>query len=262
MARIYYVGDWAIQYGPFYAESPFHHAVKGTEIVNYGKWLKEAIESSGEHSVTSVPSWDFYMLGPGEYESILDQYDALIFSDVEAQNFQLAPSFFKREEFGQRVITFPDRIRLTKEAVSRGLGVLFLGGWQSFTGHRGMGGWGRCGLKELLPVQCLDYEDLIESTEGYTADVLLPMHPTISGLDFASLPPILGYNEVKPREDALVVAQWAGTGHPLLAVGQYGEGRTAAFTSDPAPHWGLNFVFWKNYNSFWKNLIDWLVKRK
>jgi len=125
-----------------------------------------------------------------------------------------------------------------------------------------MGGWGRCGLKELLPVQCLDYEDLIESTEGYTADVLLPMHPTISGLDFASLPPILGYNEVKPREDALVVAQWAGTGHPLLAVGQYGEGRTAAFTSDPAPHWGLNFVFWKNYNSFWKNLIDWLVKRK
>lgn len=37
MAKIYYVGDWAIQLGPVYAESAFHHAVKGTEIFNYGK---------------------------------------------------------------------------------------------------------------------------------------------------------------------------------------------------------------------------------
>lgn len=32
---------------------------------------------------------DFYKLGPGEYEQILDEYDVLIFSDVEAKLFQL-----------------------------------------------------------------------------------------------------------------------------------------------------------------------------
>jgi len=243
MAKIYYAGDWAIQYGPFYAESAFHHAVKGTEIVNYGKWLKDAIESTGAHQVTSVPS-------------------SVIFSDLEAQNFQLAPSFFKKEKFGQSVMTYPDRIRLTKEAVQGGLGIMFLGGWQSFTGHRGMGGWGRCGLKELLPVGCLDFEDLVENTEGYTADVLNPKHPTINDLDFSSLPPILGYNEVKAREGFEVVAKWAGTDHPLLAVGEIGKGRTLAYTSDPAPHWGLNFVFWEKYNQFWINVIDWLVKAR
>ena len=89
MARIYYAGDWAVQLGPVYAESAFHHSVKGTEIFNYGKWLKEALESTGEHQVTSVPSWDFYMLKPGEYENILATYDAVIFSDLEARNFQL-----------------------------------------------------------------------------------------------------------------------------------------------------------------------------
>lgn len=260
MAKIYYVGDWAIQYGPYYAESAFHHAVKGTEIVNYGKWLKDAIESNGAHEVTSVPSWDFYMLGPGEYEKILSSYDVLIFSDVEAQNFQLAPSFFKREQFGHGIMTFPDRIRLTKEAVGLGKGIMFLGGWQSFTGHRGMGAWGRCGLKEVLPVHCLEGEDLVESTEGFTAKIAVEKHPMICDIDFAGLPPILGYNETKPRADCQTVAFWSNSNHPLLAVGTFGQGRTLAYTSDPAPHWGLNFVFWQHYNQFWLNAVEWLLK--
>lgn len=259
MAKIYYIGDWAIQLGPVYAESAFHHSVKGTEIFNYGTWLKEAIESTGEHQVTSVPSWDFYMLRPGEYEAILATHDAVIVSDVEARNFQLAPAFFKREQFGQKVLTFPDRIRLTVDAVRNGLGIMFLGGWQSFTGDHGMGGWGRCRLRELLPVTCLDYEDLVESTEGYTADVLRPDHAILQGIDFSSLPPILGYNQVRVKPGAEVIAQWQGTTDPLLAVAHVGQGRSVAYTSDPAPHWGCNFVFWEHYNRFWLNITEWLT---
>ena len=166
MAKIYYVGDWAIQLGPVYAESPFHHSVKGTEIFNYGKWLKEAIESTGEHQVTSVPSWDFYMLKPGEYETILATYDAVIFSDIEARNFQLAPAFFKREGFGQKILTFPDRIRLTIEAVQGGVGVMFLGGWQSFSGDHGMGGWGRCRLRDRRRREHADGADRVRGQPG------------------------------------------------------------------------------------------------
>ncbi|MCD6598538.1 MAG: hypothetical protein J7L04_12665, partial [Bacteroidales bacterium] len=106
MAKIYYVGDWAVLTGPVFAETPFNYSHKGLEIFNYGKWLKDALESSGEHQVNSVPTWDFYKLAPGEYEEILDTYDVIIFSDVEAKIFQLSPSFFDRKKFGEEVLTF------------------------------------------------------------------------------------------------------------------------------------------------------------
>ena len=59
MARIYYVGYWAVLTGPWFAESPFQNAMKGIDVFNYGNWLNEALESNGEHEVTSVPSVDF-----------------------------------------------------------------------------------------------------------------------------------------------------------------------------------------------------------
>ena len=71
MARIYYVGDWAIAAGPVFAETPFNYAYKGLELYHYGRYLKEALESSGKHHVEDVAAWDFYRLGPGEYEKIL-----------------------------------------------------------------------------------------------------------------------------------------------------------------------------------------------
>ena len=85
MAKIYYVGDWAVLMGPVFAETPFYHSPKGLDIFNYGKWLKDALESTGKHTVESVPAWDFYnKLGPGDYEGILASHDVLIFSDVDA----------------------------------------------------------------------------------------------------------------------------------------------------------------------------------
>ena len=120
MAKIYYVGDWAVLTGPVFAESPFQYAPKGLEIFNYGVWLKNALESDGKHEVNSVASWDFYNMGPGDYEKILDEYDVLIFSDFEGKLFQLSPEFFDRKKFGKSILTFPDRIRLTKEAVEGG----------------------------------------------------------------------------------------------------------------------------------------------
>jgi hypothetical protein len=41
MARIHYVGDRAVMLGRCFAETPFTHAVKGTDIFNFGTWLKE-----------------------------------------------------------------------------------------------------------------------------------------------------------------------------------------------------------------------------
>ena len=107
MAKIYYVGDWAVMTGPVFAETPFNYAHKGLDIFNYGHWLKKALESTGEHQCDSVPTWDFYRNPPGRWEEILEEYDVVIFSDVESKNFQLEPSFFDRSKFGKVPLTFP-----------------------------------------------------------------------------------------------------------------------------------------------------------
>jgi uncharacterized membrane protein len=260
MAKIYYVGDWAIMLGPVFTETPFNYAHKGTEIFNYGKWLKSALESTSDHEVASIPTWDFYRLPPGEFEQVLDEYDVLIFSDVEAKNFQLAPQFFDRSKFGREPLTFPDRVRLTVEAIRGGTHAMFLGGWLSFNGEMGKGGWGRTGLKDVLPVTCLDIEDLRESTEGFVGRNVAPQHPAIAGIDVSGMPPILGYNIVKPRDGCDVLAVWEQTGDPMLAAGEFDKGRVMAYTSDPAPHWGCNFVYWDQYDAFWSGCLDWLLR--
>lgn len=260
MAKIYYVGDWAVLTGPVFAESPFQFAAKGLEIFNYGVWLKEALESSGQHEVASVPSWDFYKLGPGAFEEIIDTHDVLIFSDFEGKLFQLAPAFFDREKFGKEVLTFPDRARLVVEAIKNGKHCMFLGGWYSFTGELGKGGWGRTYLRDILPVKCLSTEDLVESTEGYFPQVTETGKQALSHLDFSSIPPILGYNETIPLPDSEVLMTFKETGHPMLVTKQVGKGKVLAYTSDPAPHWGANFVFWEHYNAFWLACLDLLIK--
>ncbi|MCP4424959.1 MAG: hypothetical protein GY803_10735 [Chloroflexi bacterium] len=256
MAKIYYVGDWAASLGPVFAETPFNYAFKGLDLYYYGRFLKSALESTGEHEVEDIPAWDFYKLGPGEYEAILDSYDVIIFSDVEAKNFQLAPSFFDRTKFGKTVLTFPDRVRLTVEAVEAGQRMMFLGGWLSFTGEMGKGGWNRTRLAEILPVRCLDTEDLAENTEGFTAVLQSAGQSIFPNIDFDAFHPILGYNKVLPREGCETLLTVKETADPLVTIGQFGQGKTLAYMSDPAPHWGCNFVYWEQYPQFWLNCLN------
>ena len=157
------------------------------------------------------------------------------------------------------MLTFPYRVRLTAQAIRGGLGALFLGGWLSFNGEMGKGGLGRTALREVLPVECLEYEDLHESTEGFTAVIAAKKHPLARRMRLTNMPPVLGYNRVKPRRGCDVVATWKGSDDPAVAVGKFGKGRVLAYTSDPAPHWGCNLVFWERYNDFWLAALDWVT---
>jgi uncharacterized membrane protein len=259
MAKVYYIGDWAVQLGPVYAETSFNHAPKGLDFINYGKWFVSAVESSGRHEIVNVPTWDFYNMPPGAYEKVLEEYDIIVFSDVEAKNFQLHPQFFNRQLFGTKVLTFPDRIRLTVEALHAGTHMMFLGGWLSFNGEMGKGGWGRTALRDILPCGCMEVEDLRESTEGFVVEATIPEHPVLKRIDLSTMPPVLGFNRVRAREGCDVLATWKNEQSPAIAVGQFGRGRALAYTSDPAPHWGCNFVFWEHYAKLWTNACDWLT---
>jgi uncharacterized membrane protein len=259
MAKVFYIGDWAVSLGPVFAETPFNYSHKGLQIYRYDRYLKDAIESTGQHSCDTCSTWDFYGMPPGRWEEILSDYDVIVFSDVELKNFQLAPQFFNRDVFGTEIITYPDRIRLTLEAVESGTRVMFMGGWLSFNGEQGKGGWGRSRLAEVLPVRCLDTDDLVESTEGFRfsrSDVgFLP------DVDVAAAPPILGYNRTIARDDAVVHVEIEETGDPLVATRRYGEGAVLAYMSDPAPHWGCNFIQWDQYARFWVGSLESILGR-
>jgi uncharacterized membrane protein len=49
---------------------------------------------------------------------------------------------------------------------------------------------------------------------------------------------------------------------PLVVVGEYGLGRSAAFTSDCGPHWcPPPFMAWEGYATMWQQLVAWVAGR-
>ena len=76
--------------------------------------------------------------------------------------------------------------------------------------------------------------------EGFRAEIVGPGHPILAGLG-GEWPLLLGVNEVRLKDapDVQLLARLPDVegGHPLLATGTYGNGRTLAWTSDIGPHW-------------------------
>ncbi len=56
----------------------------------------------------------------------------------------------------------------------------------------GKGGWDRTQLREILPCECLEVEDLRESTEGFIAEATVADHPLLKGINLNDMTPILG----------------------------------------------------------------------
>jgi uncharacterized membrane protein/Mg-chelatase subunit ChlD len=77
------------------------------------------------------------------------------------------------------------------------------------------------------------------------------------------LPPLKGYvittAKGKPAKTVLQVpeeqSEEEGDIDPILAVTQYGLGKTAAFTSDLSPNWGVNWTEWDKYAAFVHQLV-------
>lgn len=69
-----------------------------------------------------------------------------------------------------------------------------------------------------------------------------------------TFPPLSGYIATSPKPRADVV-WYAGERDPLLAVWQYGLGRTVAWTSDATNRWSANWLNWEEYVPFWNSLV-------
>ncbi|NMB21114.1 MAG: cytoplasmic protein [Firmicutes bacterium] len=212
------------------------------------KWLIEALEAGG-YQVDYIPNHHAPSKVPTTLEE-LQKYSVIILSDVGANTLLLHPDTFERS------IATPNRLKLFRDYVDQGGAFLMVGGYLSFTGIDGKAKYRHSPVEEILPVTLMEYDDRVEVPEGLYPTVVHAEHPVVQGLD-ATWPMLLGYNKLAPKAEADVLV--SAEEDPILVVGSYGKGKTAAFASDCAPHWGSpEFVQWKQYNQFWQQLIHWL----
>ena len=188
----------------------------------------------------------------------LDQYDAIILSDIGSNSLLLPPEVWLHSR------TVPNRLKLIKQWVQKGGALLMVGGYLSFQGIDGKARWRQTPVEDVLPVTCLPYDDRVEMPEGTTAVTVNQTHPVVANID-GPWPLLLGVNEVEVRDRAdvevIAVLPEDQGGHPLLVVGEYESGRTAVWTSDIGPHWlSPDFCAWSGYGQLWKNILGWLTR--
>jgi len=78
--------------------------------------------------------------------------------------------------------------------------------------------------------------------------------PAITGVDFASAPPLKGFVATKPKRSSEVVLE-AKDELPLLAETHYGLGKSVGFLSDASGRWAANWLGWPGYARFWAQVV-------
>jgi uncharacterized membrane protein len=177
-------------------------------------------------------------------------------------------------------------------AVADGMGLLMIGGWESY---HGLGGdWDATALASALPVTMRNDDDRVNSPVPLLIEAR-GEHPILAGLPWDAPPAVGGYNRIVPKPDAQELlslramqptrsaGDWSialGKPEPLLVVGAHGLGRTAALATDVAPHWVGTLVDWglprvaaradggreievgAHYAQFFAQLVRWTMGEK
>ncbi len=219
-----------------------------TEYVEEGTAFKHALREVGwEVTHTAAHRIEADFPGPDD----LKTYDVVVISDVGANSFQLTRSVFGASA------SEPDRLAYLRDYVQAGGGLVMVGGYLSFSGIEAKARYARSPLADVLPVEVLDRDDRAERSAGVIPSVIDPDHAAVAELG-TEWPALLGYNETRARSGAETLV--TVDGNPLIAVGEYGEGRSAVFTSDMAPHWAPpTFLAWSQYGPMWVSLLRWVA---
>jgi uncharacterized membrane protein len=169
-----------------------------------------------------------------------NDYAGIIISDYPAENFS------------------GEQLASVAEKVGDGMGLLMIGGWESFSGVGRQ--YTDTILKEVLPVVMTDGDDRVNSSGPCLIEKVCE-HEIIGDLPFdKNAPAIGGYNSINAKPDATVILrsqrfnakcekgkfgfEAMGKSAELLVTGNYGKGRVCAFATDAAPHWIGGLVDW------------------
>ena len=90
--------------------------------------------------------------------------------------------------------------------------------------------------------------------EPFVPKVIAVQDQVLKGIEMAEAPLLLGYVATTPKETARVVLA-SDYGDPVLAIWNYGLGRSAAFTSDAKNRWAADWVSWPSFGKFWSQVI-------
>ncbi len=212
------------------------------------KWLQEGLENAGLQ-VDYVPDHLAATQFPMSIEA-LQVYDAVILSDIGANTLLLHPDTAIHSR------PTPNRLDLLHDYVQGGGGLMMIGGWLSFTGMESKAKYKGTGVEKALPVTMLPTDDRVEMPQGFQPRVSMPDHPILQGIP-EPWPMLLGYNQIEVKPNAAVLL--AHHEDPIAAVWEYGNGRSAVFTSDCAPHWGTpEYLNWPGYSLFFSQMVQWL----
>lgn len=208
-----------------------------------------------EFDVTFMPAHEAQRHFPMTMDE-LSAYAAVVLTDIGANTLLLHPDTWLHSR------TTPNRLRLLRDYVRGGGGLLMFGGYYSFQGINGGARFHKTPIEEVLPVTCLPVDDRVEVPEGFAPVVTgKASHPILSGLG-KEWPVLLGFNEVVPKPGADVLATVSSEYRdlPLLVTGTYGKGRTVAWTSDVGPHWlPPQFIAWDGYKRLFQQMLAWAV---
>lgn len=246
MSRVVLVGESWFTYS---VHQKGFDAFYTSEYVEGGDGFIAALQDAG-HEVSYIPSHEVHSRFPSDVAALRELADVVIISDVGANTFQLAP-----ETFGHSIPS-PDKAEVVRAFVAEGGGVVMVGGYLTFSGVDAKARWGRTSLAQALPVRILDIDDRVELPAGAQPSVVA-QHGIVAGLE-SQWPALLGLNEIVAKDGAQTLAECAG--HPLLVIGEYEQGRAAAFASDIAPHWAPpGFTQWSGYGTLFERLVRWVA---
>ncbi len=187
---------------------------------------------------------------PGEYEVyILDDLDSSVFEEKELEDLA--------------------------EAVSRGAGLIMLGGLFSF----GPGGYADTPLAKVLPVSTDRLErqpfDEPPRTDVHLQGPVKMMPTRVNQGHFtmllsrnlqknqeiwSQLPPLLGANKFKGLKGLASVLAESEKKEPLLVAHPYDRGRVMAFAGDSTWQWQLHGSE-TAHKRFWRQVVLWLARK-
>lgn len=213
------------------------------------QWIKKSIEKAG-YEFCYISNTYAAEKFPRTLEE-LKEYDAVFLSDIGSNTLLITNQCFAEGK------TDSNRCQIIKKYVEEGGSLCMIGGYMSFTGIDGTARYGQTEIADVLPVEMLDIDDRVEAPQGLVPE-LIEEHEAVSGLE-GEWPYLLGYNKTITKSDATTLVKIGED--PLIAIGEYGKGKSAVFTSDCSPHWGSPaFVEWEKYDLLWKDLLDWMTK--
>ncbi|MDX1928698.1 MAG: glutamine amidotransferase [Pirellulaceae bacterium] len=212
-------------------------------VVDYG-WIQEKSRRSWPIDFSKPPvSLDF------------SKYDVILLGDIDSSAIH------------------PDNLSAIRQRVSKGAGLLLMGGYHSFDA----GGYGNTTLAPAFPValgkgrsQAFDQPvDPNFQTSEPTRIKLINEHPITSlvpepenGKAWENLKPLMSINRLgKPKvEPGVKVLAASEKGEPILVTGEFGTGRVLAFAGDTTWQWWLSGDQ-QIHKQFWRQAVLWLLRR-